>query len=220
VGGAARIPHGFLQDAECPGASSSDPCLGSLCTGPGQFCLPDAGSSLDGFCASIIASCASDAECTSAGGDFCQEDPVDATRVQSPLLRTQTSGRQVFLSGGRCAADTGVACIDSDDCQPGEQCNGATCERVGESCATAADCQTPGAICKPGAISVGADDVDGDGLADAIDNCVDTPNTLQIDDDGDGVGDACDLQVCGDGAQTYGERELSCTSKQASSETR
>jgi hypothetical protein len=37
-----------------------------------------------------------------------------------------------------------------------------------------------------------ADDADGDGVPDALDNCVDTPNPDQADADGDGVGDVCD----------------------------
>lgn len=35
-------------------------------------------------------------------------------------------------------------------------------------------------------------DADGDGIADALDNCVNTPNANQADADGDGVGDVCD----------------------------
>lgn len=38
----------------------------------------------------------------------------------------------------------------------------------------------------------GIDDVDGDGIADASDNCVSVPNLDQHDEDGDRVGDACD----------------------------
>jgi len=35
-------------------------------------------------------------------------------------------------------------------------------------------------------------DTDKDGIADCVDNCVNTPNPLQEDPDGDGFGDACD----------------------------
>src|SRR5512143_1152913 len=38
-----------------------------------------------------------------------------------------------------------------------------------------------------------ASDTDGDGVADAIDNCPTTPNADQHDHDGDGRGDVCDV---------------------------
>ncbi|MFQ5877152.1 MAG: thrombospondin type 3 repeat-containing protein [Acidobacteriota bacterium] len=41
-------------------------------------------------------------------------------------------------------------------------------------------------------LSLGSTDSDGDGVADNLDNCPDTPNAGQVDGDGDGLGDACD----------------------------
>ncbi|MDO1501936.1 thrombospondin type 3 repeat-containing protein [Winogradskyella maritima] len=42
-------------------------------------------------------------------------------------------------------------------------------------------------------------DADSDGIADADDNCPDTPNTDQSDLDGNGIGDVCDNDFDGDG---------------------
>jgi len=42
-------------------------------------------------------------------------------------------------------------------------------------------------------------DTDGDGVPDAVDNCLQIPNLDQTDTDGDGEGDACDSDIDGDG---------------------
>ena len=42
-------------------------------------------------------------------------------------------------------------------------------------------------------------DQDGDGIFDAVDNCIQTPNVNQEDLDGDGIGDACDDDIDADG---------------------
>ena len=41
-------------------------------------------------------------------------------------------------------------------------------------------------------IDAPSDDVDGDGVKNAVDNCPDTPNPTQANEDGDALGDACD----------------------------
>jgi hypothetical protein len=46
-------------------------------------------------------------------------------------------------------------------------------------------------------------DSDGDCVADAVDNCPNTPNTDQADTDGDGIGDACDNCPYNGNSQQY-----------------
>lgn len=59
-------------------------------------------------------------------------------------------------------------------------------------------------------------DADGDGIADAIDNCPQVANADQMDTDGDGSGDACDPPTtgtggtCNDGIMNNGETGLDC----------
>ncbi|HUS24653.1 MAG TPA: S8 family serine peptidase, partial [Candidatus Binatia bacterium] len=49
------------------------------------------------------------------------------------------------------------------------------------------------ATCNIAGCPTGAPDQDADGIPDASDNCVATPNPSQSDLDGDGIGDACDV---------------------------
>lgn len=47
------------------------------------------------------------------------------------------------------------------------------------------------------ATGCGAADVDGDGVLDANDNCIDVPNSAQMDSNGDGIGNLCDADIAG-----------------------
>jgi len=92
-------------------------------------------------------------------------------------------------------------CGDSEP-DPGEQCddgnlaNGDGCSAVclveaGFVC-TPAIASIPGNPPTPPVPSSCAQDSDGDGVGDDVDNCPADPNADQSDRDGDGVGDVCD----------------------------
>ncbi len=109
-----------------------------------------------------------------------------------------------------CSAAGGQSCEVDSDCSEGYECVSAGGVVFGDSVcllsseagpdagsdadpstgdAADADCDAQG--CGP--------DSDGDGVADAVDNCPDTANPQQTDTDGDGTGDACDELVDSDG---------------------
>ncbi len=120
-------------------------------------------------------------------------------------------GTEVFVGAGRCVQDLGVDCTPPISPAP-DPCTAATpgtfCEQVGKTatkghckkdhgvCVTNADCP-PKVKCLPVASVPASGDGDGDGIADALDNCPAVPNADQTDSDGDGGGDACDAKTCG-----------------------
>ena len=55
------------------------------------------------------------------------------------------------------------------------------------------------------AVAAHAADLDGDGVADSSDNCVDVANASQSDADGDGYGNACDGDYNNDGVVDQGD---------------
>ena len=75
---------------------------------------------------------------------------------------------------------------------------------VVEAVAGLADAQGPLAspLFGAGGPSRGGSDIDGDGVPDDIDNCVETPNPNQIDTNGDGFGNRCDPDLDNDGLIT------------------
>jgi len=101
--------------------------------------------------------------------------------------------------------DVGTACdgADADACARGTivcnatfeaECNETSrgevevCDGKDNDCDNAIDEGLEGAGCS---------DKDDDTIPDSLDNCVDIPNTDQVDSDGDGDGDACDVVAQG-----------------------
>src|SRR5206468_2027986 len=88
-------------------------------------------------------------------------------------------------------------------CDAAEQCDGSsdTCPPDAYQPATA-ECRPSTGVCDPAELCTGssptcsadvmAQDTDGDGVCDLIDDCPTNPDPAQLDSDGDGIGDACD----------------------------
>jgi hypothetical protein len=91
-------------------------------------------------------------------------------------------------------ADCLVTCAASQDCPGGFECDGAYC-RNGTSDQSCVAVLGDAALASDSSatLDVGtADDLDGDGVANALDNCQTKSNPDQNDEDGDGDGDPCD----------------------------
>lgn len=114
-------------------------------------------------------------------------------------------GTIAFVSQGVCIETLAPTCSSSGECASGAFCDGdGRCKRDHGVCVTTADC--PGsATCQPRTIVAASGDGDGDGAADALDNCPRDANPGQEDGDGDEVGDACDARTCGNGTVEAGE---------------
>jgi hypothetical protein len=74
-----------------------------------------------------------------------------------------------------------------------------------DDCVTAAECTSGICTAKP-------IDTDGDGIKDALDNCVFDANQEQADVDGDGIGDSCDLDSDNDDLpDSFEQQYFDCT---------
>ncbi len=125
----------------------------------------------EGDAAAVCVDCASNAECDD--GIACTSDACD-------------------ISTGKCTStpsdsfcDHGLYCTHGEYCDPNHpDARADGCVSNIDPCPVGMTCDEIQDAC--------VDDVDGDGVGDAYDNCPNTTNPSQTDTDGDGVGDACD----------------------------
>src|SRR5262249_48812621 len=191
-----------VRDPDCQQGGRTGTCfvppggclvgLGTTCNGnapscpTGSFCRPT--GNLQGTCEQIQGPCQSNADCTNPA--VCNVGDQNFQRLVNPIAR-RDGGSLVFTGAGRCLEQFDTPCTLSEDCAPGEFCDGGVCQREQGVCQRDTDC-TPPAFCKRDLLAQTAADTDGDEIPDIIDNCPGVKNPLQEDTDGDGIGDACD----------------------------
>ncbi len=176
-------------DDDCDGSDDNDFVVRATTCGVGA-CADNAGS----------------VTCT-AGAEIDSCDPLAGATVEvCNTLDDDCDGDsdEGFDVGAACDGD------DADACATGVTVCGAT---------FAAECDETGAgeveVCDgqdndcdgdtdEGLAGAGCSDKDDDTVPDTLDNCVDIPNTDQVDADGDGDGDACDVVAQGGACQGGG----------------
>ena len=164
----------------------------------GQFCGANAtgsptchqqvsGSGRDGMCGS-------NAQCS--GGAVCKDVQQQTQQTIGALAVGDASavqpGALVLPSSGTCI-ETRASCSPSAPCGNGEFCDAGSCKRANGGCNPDGTCAAGTGVCTPDLKTVTSADVDGDGIADAVDNCPSVSNPSQLDTDGDGLGDVCDV---------------------------
>ena len=105
---------------------------------------------------------------------------------------------------------SGVACDDTQACPIGQHCIAGVCQGTAPLEPDARTGTFDGPVGGDGSIA-GLDgdgrDTDGDGVADAVDNCPAVANADQANEDGDALGDACDPcpELAGDATDSDGD---------------
>jgi hypothetical protein len=171
-----------------------------------QFCNPLTPFRVEGSCISFLTlECEQGGDCGAADGGFAASAglcDLNADAEDCTDLVVQRFCRESGLQNAINVEEQGGDPLGN----PGSGLNGSVFARQLGTCSgseiqCADDSACPGdQICGDfQLVTYALEDSDGDWIFDVEDNCVDLPNTDQLDTDGDGVGDACDRFSCPDG---------------------
>lgn len=193
--GACVFVANTLPCSDGDACTTADTCADGACAGgPARDCSDAKACTTDTCVAATGCAHAPTEVCDACHAEECTQCRADCTVANTTCASDCWSGFLGCLSG--CGNQTYCAPF----CQVDLGACLATCPAVAP-CETACDA---GNGCGLGC-NTAATDGDGDGVANATDNCPATANPGQTDLDGDGLGDACDPATCGNGAVEGGE---------------
>ena len=186
-------------DSDCDGETDEDyveivtTCGLGACVGTGTLSCAEGGDEVDDC--SVDLSLATPETCDGVDEDcdgLTDEGPDGASLVLSCY-----SGPEGTEGVGECQAGAQI-CVDSElgaclgEALPTDE----VCDGLDNDCSGATD-EGFSDLDDDGEADCVDEDMDGDGVPNEADNCVEVPNPEQLDGDGDDIGDVCDAWSCG-----------------------
>ncbi|MDF1566159.1 MAG: hypothetical protein P1V51_24215 [Deltaproteobacteria bacterium] len=202
--GEEQCVEGVCQAGVVPSVDDGLPCTRDLCDLVGDEIVHVADDAFcdDGLFCNGVESCSLTLGCT-AGAPPEVDDGIVCTSD-----RCDEDADEIVHAPDASVCDNGAFCDGVEVCLPGVGCQPGSAVDLDDGVACTID------TCDEGSDSIShvedpmVCDGDGDGTADALDNCPAIDNADQADLDGDGLGDLCDDDLDSDGLSNTDETAL------------